>query len=403
MASERPILIVGGGIGGLACAIALGRRGIPCRVLEQATEFGEVGAGIQLGPNMLRALGAIGLRERVLADAWLPERLLVRDALGGAQITEIPVGAGFRDRFGEPYALTHRADLLTALLEAAAAEPLVELSSGHRVEAIGERGDRVTAELDSGEELEAEALIGADGIWSRVRGHLIGDGKPAVSGHIAYRAVLPRERVPAELWSPEMTVWVGPRTHLVHYPLRRGELYNLVAVFHSERYSEGYDEAGDVEELWHHFAGECEEVRRLLQEIDVWKYWVLCDREPRRGWSKGRMTVLGDAAHPMLQYLAQGAAMAVEDGVCLAEELAERRGDPVAAFAAYENLRVLRTGKTQIMARVYGGFFHAAGVAAELRDEMLAARTPEDSWEGMAWLYDHQPTRAPVAREVERA
>lgn len=391
MSEHRPILTVGGGIGGLASALALAREGFDVRVLEQAPEFGEVGAGIQLGPNMIRALAQLGLADRVLADAWLPDNLVLRDALDGSEVTCVPAGDGLRERFGEPYALTHRADLLATFLEACRDEPRIELSTDRRVEAVVDDGETVVAEIEGGETVEGSALIGADGLWSRVREQVIGDGPPRVAGHIAYRGVLPRAEVPDDLWSPDMTVWVGPRTHLVHYPLRGGQFYNLVAVFHSDRYTEGYDEAGDAEELWSHFRGERPEVRRLLERIDVWKFWVLCDRDPRRGWSKGRVTLLGDAAHPMLQYLAQGAAMAVEDAVCVARELAMADGDPAVAFERYEERRVLRTGRAQIMARVYGEAFHAGHVTAELRNEMLAGRTAEQAWESMAWLYEYQP------------
>ena len=390
--TEDAIAIVGGGIGGLACAMALARCGFAVRVFEQASEFHEIGAGIQLGPNMIRALDHLGLKDPVLADAWLPGNLLVRDALDGSQINCIPVGDGFCTRFGQPYALTHRADMLAVLLDGCRADSNVELLTDHRVAQIVDRRDGVQVSFENGNICDAAAVIGADGLWSCVRNHVMADGPPHPVGHIAYRGVLRGEDVPPELWSPDMTVWLGPRTHLVHYPLRRGALYNLVAVFHSDRYSEGYDEAGDVDELWRHFGGEHADVRALLERIDVWRFWVLCDREPRRGWTKGRVTLLGDAAHPMLQYLAQGAAMAVEDALCLAAELTRADGDPLLAFPRYENARVLRTGRAQIMARVYGDVFHASGVARELRNQWLLGRTPQQGWEGMAWLYDYDPT-----------
>jgi 2-polyprenyl-6-methoxyphenol hydroxylase-like FAD-dependent oxidoreductase len=396
---DEPITVVGGGIGGLASAIALAQRGFHVRVLEQAPKFEEIGAGIQLGPNMLRSLQHLGLRERVLDDAWLPGNLLVRDALDGSTLDRIPVGDGFRARFGQPYAVTHRADLLTTLMTACDADANVTLLTDRRVVNVAQRDDCVVVDLHDGESFETPALIGADGLWSKVRQHVVDDADPLVSGHIAYRAVLPAEDVPKELWSPDMTAWFGPRTHLVHYPLRRGTLYNLVAVFHSERYREGYDADGDVEELWRHFGAVHRDVRSLLERIDVWRFWVLCDREPRRGWTNGRVTLLGDAAHPMLQYLAQGAAMAVEDGVCLAVELARAEGDPRIAFPRYEEQRVLRTGRAQIMARVYGDVFHAADVARELRNQLLRGRTPAQSWDSMAWMYDYDP----LLRETQPA
>jgi salicylate hydroxylase len=391
-ASHLPILVAGSGIGGLAAAHALGRKGFAVHVLEQAGEFREVGAGIQLGPNVFRALGRLGLKEAVLADAWRPEAQEMRCALTGKSITRIPLGNAFFARFQEPYAVTHRHDLHAALLNACLASPSVRLDTLRRVIDYTEDADGVTAtveDLDSGARMavSGRALIGCDGMWSRLRQKIVGDGHPLVSGHIAYRAVLKRDEVPEDLWRPDVVLWAGPRTHFVHYPLRRGELYNLVAVFHSDRYEEGWNATAEAGLLWDHFNGQRPEVLRLLERIETWRMWVLCDREPVKEWSRGPATLLGDAAHPMLQYLAQGANMAIEDAVRLAEEAAARPHDLPAAFKAYQEARYLRTGRLQIMSRIYGHFYHAHGVTAELRDQMLAARTPEDAYDGVAWLY----------------
>jgi salicylate hydroxylase len=222
-----------------------------------------------------------------------------------------------------------------------------------------------------------------------VRAQILGDGKPRVSGHIAYRAVLPRAEVPGDLWQNNVVLWAGPKTHLVHYPWRRGELYNLVAVFHSDKYEEGWDVYGDPQELERKFANERPEVRRLLAKINVWKMWVLCDREPARHWSKGRATLLGDAAHPTLQYLAQGANMAIEDAVVLAA-CGEITGfDWEKTFKLYEDARYKRTARVQIMSRYYGDAYHAAGVVRELRNDVLAPRPgAAPDFEGVAWLYN---------------
>jgi len=216
---------------------------------------------------------------------------------------------------------------------------------------------------------------------------LVGDGKPRVSGHIAYRAVLKREEVPKDLWTPDVTLWAGPRTHFVHYPLRRGELYNLVAVFHSDHYEEGWNAEGAKDVMWQHFKMQVPQVTRLLERIETWRMWVLCDREPIKEWSHGRVTLLGDAAHPMLQYLAQGANMAIEDAAVLADKVAAKPDDLAAAFRDYQQERYLRTARTQIMARVYGEFYHARGVTAALRDMAVGGRTVEQSYDGIAWLY----------------
>ena len=189
----------------------------------------------------------------------------------------------------------------------------------------------------------------------------------------------------------DMVLWAGEKVHLVHYPLRTGELFNLVAVFHSDRYEEGWDSYGDPAELHERFAKTCEPVRALLNKIESWRMWVLCDRPPIKDWSRGRITLLGDAAHPMLQYLAQGAGMAIEDAVCLAAQVVDHNGDYPAAFRAYQQARYLRTGRVQIMARVYGEFYHASGVAKELRNMMLSQRSAADAMAGMEWLYGRPP------------
>jgi salicylate hydroxylase len=385
--SVGPILISGGGIGGLVTAYALARQGFPVRVFEQSPEFREVGAGIQLGPNIFRMLEKIGLKDAVLVDAHRPPAQEMRDALSGELITRIPLGDAFLKRFGQPYAVTHRADIHGVFLRACQGSHPVSLETSRRVEEFTDHGDHVTVRLNTGDIVKGQALIGCDGMWSRIRERIVGDGKPRVSGHIAYRAVLRRADVPDDLWRPDVVLWAGPRTHFVHYPLRRGELYNLVAVFHSDHYEEGWDAEGSKELLWKHFQGQRPEVLRLLERIETWRMWVLCDREPVKNWSQGRITLLGDAAHPMLQYLAQGACMATEDAVVLAEKVAAQPGNLPAAFQAYQQERYLRTGRTQIMARVYGEFYHARGVTAELRDIALSSRTPEDSYDGIAWLY----------------
>jgi len=384
---DLPFLIAGGGIGGLVAAYALALKGFPVRVLEQSDGFREVGAGIQLGPNIFQALEKIGLKDEILADAWRPGALTMRCGLSGKVITTMPLGAKAEAFFKQPYAVTHRADIHGVFLKACQGNTLISLETKREVAAFLDHGDRVTVTLATGEEIEGRALIGCDGLWSKIREQIVGDGKPRVSGHIAYRAVLKREEVPEDLWQPDMLLYAGPRTHFVQYPLRRGELYNLVAVFHSDHYVEGWNTEGDNQLLYDHFKGQQPQVMRLLERINVWRFWVLCDREPVKNWSRGRVTLLGDAAHPMLQYLAQGACQATEDAVWLAEKVAAQPDDLPAAFLAYQEQRYLRTARVQIMARVYGEFFHARGPTAELRDQMLGARTADQAYDSINWLY----------------
>jgi 3-hydroxybenzoate 6-monooxygenase len=393
MTQRLPMLIVGGGIGGLAAALALSRKGLRVELIEQAPQFKEIGAGIQLGPNVFRMFEILGLTEAMSALAVFPEHLIMMDSITGAEVTRIPVQGEFRKKFKYPYAVIHRADLHRVLLEACQGSNLIKLVTSQKVVRIEEPADRVIAHTDTGERYEGCGLIGADGLWSTIRQIVVGDGKPQVAGHITYRAVLPTSEMPPELRWWSMVIWAGEKVHLVQYPVRGGELFNLVAVFHSARYEEGWDSFGDPAELHERFAKTCEPVRTLLGKIESWRMWVLCDRPPIKNWSRGRITLLGDAAHPMLQYLAQGACMAIEDSVCLANKV-EDEGDLPAAFRAYRDARYLRTGRVQIMARVYGEFYHASGVARELRNLMLGARTPEQAFESMEWLYgeDDGPT-----------
>ena len=384
---NEQVLIVGGGIGGLTTALVLERQGIPSQVIEQAAEFKEIGAGIQIGPNAFWMLERLGLVAPISALAVFPNNLIMRDSMSGEEITRISLGEAFRKRFHHPYALIHRADLLNVLLDACRKSKMIRLDSSQKVVDVEETGNGITVKTASGNTYRGAALIGADGLWSTIRQIVVGDGKPKPAGHITYRAVLPTSDVPEEYRWKDMAFWAGEKVHLVLYPLRTGDLYNLVAVFHSNRYEEGWDSFGDPAELHERFAGKCAPVRMLLDKIESWRMWVLCDRPPIKEWSKGRITLVGDAAHPMLQYLAQGACMSIEDAVCLAGKVVAAKGDYASAFQAYQNARYLRTGRVQIMARIYGEFYHAGGVAKELRNMMLGGRTPEDAMAGMDWLY----------------
>ncbi len=385
---DKPIIIAGGGIGGLAAALALSLKGYGSIVLEQASEFGEIGAGIQLGPNVFRMFKRLGITEAINDVAWFPDQLIMRDAVTAELVTALPLDDAFRAKFTEPYGVIHRADIHGAILDACRASDLITLEASVKVMDYEQSAGGVTVMAEGGGPYDGAALIGADGLWSTIRQKIVGDGPPIVSGHIAYRAVLPIEEVPDHLYSDSMIIWAGEKTHLVHYPLRRGELYNLVAVFHSDKYVEGWDAFGEPEELHQRFAGTCANVRELLERIETWKMWVLCDREPVKEWTDGRVTLLGDAAHPMLQYLAAGAGMAIEDAVTLSDILEANNGDIEKSFLEYPAERYLRTGQVQVMARVYGEVYHAAGVVRELRNNMLSERTPEQSYDGMAWLYD---------------
>ena len=272
---DRQVIIVGGGIGGLAAALALSRKGIPSQLIEQAAEFKEIGAGIQLGPNVFWMFEVLGLVAPVSALAVFPNNLIMMDSITGEEVTRIPLGDAFRKKFHHPYALIHRADLHKVLLEACHASNLIRLDASQKVVKVEETGDGVTVQTESGKEYRGAALIGADGLWSTIREIVVGDGKPKVAGHITYRAVLPTSDMPEKFRWRDMVLWAGEKVHLVHYPLRTGELFNLVAVFHSDRYEEGWDSFGDPAELHQRFAKTCEPVRTLLNKIESWRMWVL--------------------------------------------------------------------------------------------------------------------------------
>jgi salicylate hydroxylase len=400
---DEQVLIVGGGIGGLAAALALARKGIPSQVIEQAGEFKEIGAGIQLGPNAFWMFEALGLVEPINALAVFPNNLIMMDSITGEEVTRISLGAAFRKKFHHPYALIHRADLHRLLVEACQNTNLIRLDASQKVVTVDETAGGVTVKTESGKDYRGSALIGADGLWSTIRQIVVGDGKPKPAGHITYRAVLAASDIPERYRWRDMAFWAGEKVHLVLYPLRTGELFNLVAVFHSNRYEEGWDSFGDPAELHERFAGTCEPVRMLLNKIESWRMWVLCDRPPIKEWSRGRITLLGDAAHPMLQYLAQGACMSIEDAVCLADKVVAADGDYAAAFRAYQQARYLRTGRVQIMARIYGEFYHAGGVAKELRNMMLGGRTADDAMAGMEWLYGRQKELSGIMAQTPQA
>ena len=383
-----PILIAGGGIGGLAAAYVLARDGHPVTVLEQSAAFGEIGAGIQLGPNIFKMFEYLGLTDAVNRVAFFPPGLGMNDVRTGEKVIRVPLGETTLATYGYPYGVIYRADLHQVFLDACKGMANVSLRTASKVESFEQDAQGVRVRLSGGETLAGIALIGADGLWSRIREAIVGDGKPRVSGHIAYRAVLKREQVPAHLWSDDVLLWGGEKTHLVHYPLRRGELFNLVAVFHSDKYDEGWNTFGDPAELNERFALAVPQVRELLGKIETWKMWVLCDREPVKNWSVGRVTLLGDAAHPMLQYLAQGAGQAIEDAVVLGAALRATAGNPGLAFRKYQQVRYLRTGRVQLTARFYGDIYHASGVQRELRNQLFQSGKESAGFAGLKWMYD---------------
>ena len=384
--ADGTVLVAGGGIGGLAAALALARQGHAVKVLEQSAEIGEIGAGIQLGPNAFAAFDALGVGERARGRAVYTERMVMMDAIDETEVASVPVGEAFRKRFGNPYAVIHRADVHTSLLEGARESERIEFLTSTRVERVEQDASGVAVIDARGNAHRGIALIGADGVRSAVRARYVGDDV-RVSGHVVYRAVVDRADFPADLQWNAPVVWVGPNCHLVHYPLRGGEQYNVVVTFHSRGPETWSITEGSREEVQSYFGGICAKARQLIELPRDWKRWATADRDPIAQWQHGRAVLLGDAAHPMLQYLAQGACMALEDAVTLGEALRESGGDFERAFARYQRARVARTARVVLMAREMGRIYHAKGVERLVRNELWKGRTPERYYDALEWLY----------------
>jgi 3-hydroxybenzoate 6-monooxygenase len=383
-----PTLIIGGGIGGLTAALALSRGGRRVHVLEKSPEFGEIGAGLQLAPNAMHVLDELGLVAEIGKQAVYPARLQWMDALTAAPITAVDLGAAFRQRYGQPYIVMHRGDLLATLLEACRAEKGITLEAGREVATIEDRADAARARCVDGALFEAETLIGADGLHSLARRSLSND-EPVCDGRVAYRGTIPVAQLSTHAGLDNVLMWVGPQLHFVQYPLRRGELYNQVAVFKSPRYAPGVETWGTVEELDAHYAQTCDYVRASMRLMWRDRHWPMFDRKPIERWTRNRLALLGDAAHPMYQYIAQGACQAIEDGLALARHLTAAPQDPAAALRAYERARLLRTARVQLTARAMGAFFHLDGVAASVRNAMMAGRRADD-YTLLDWLYGYR-------------
>ena len=399
------VLIAGGGIGGLAAALSASKAGWHVGLHEQAPSFSEVGAGVQLGPNVLRLLHGWGLAPALERVAAFPERLQVRDALSGQELGVLPLGRRALQKYGAPYATLHRADLHGLLLRAVQLQGNASLALGSSVAGFTSCGQGVRLQIQAGSappaELSGDALVGADGLWSRVRGEMLGAAPPRLTGHLAYRALLPQTSLPAWLRSQQVTAWLGPRLHVVHYPVRGGEWLNLVTIVQGTV-------AGDVKD-WDHSAngvdlqdatrGTAAMLRELIQAVTdggnktspAWRLWALCDRPPMRGafeQAQGRVALLGDAAHPMRPFLAQGAGMAIEDAAELGAQLAQARrpeSDIAAALGRYALARWQRNARVQARSVRNGQIFHAEGLLRWTRNASM--KLAGERLLDVPWLY----------------
>jgi salicylate hydroxylase len=381
-------LVVGGGIGGLGTALALARAGRTVRVLEQAPEFGEVGAGLQMAPNATRILRTWDLLDEVVEHGVIPRRLVMRDAVDGRELTHLDL-ADTAHRYGAPYVVIHRSDLHTVLVRACRAAG-VDLVTGAAVTDVETSADRATA-VGAHRRDTGRIVIAADGLGSLLRSRLSGD-EPVSSAYVAYRGAVPLADLPdtSDLALDDVTVFVGPGCHLVQYPLRRGEMFNQVAVFRSPKALAGQPDWGTPDELDAAFVATCDPVRAALPSLWRDRWWRMYDREPIDTWVDGRLALTGDAAHPMLQYLAQGACQALEDAACLAENTGKHVGnysaDWDAALSGYAETRAARTARVQRAARQWGDLWHCDGLFRATRNALLRDRDPTD-YRHIDWLY----------------
>ena len=383
-----PILIAGGGIGGLSTALALAAKGFPSVVLEKAPELGEIGAGIQLGPNAFHCFDTLGVGDTARAMAVYVDRLRLMDAMSGDEICQIDLGERFRARFRNPYAVIHRGDLHGVLLQGCRENPLIGLRTSAEVVGYDQDEHTVTARLTNGEAVRGRLLVGADGLWSKVRRQVVGDTRPRVSGHTTYRSVIPVEQMPEDLRWNAATLWAGPKCHIVHYPLSGWKVFNLVVTYHNDAPEPVAGLAVSHEEVLRGFGHIHPRAQQVIHSGSKWRLWVLCDRDPVDNWVDGRAVVLGDAAHPTLQYMAQGACMAMEDAVCLAHVLDQHAGAHETALEAYRQQRVLRTARVQLQSRAIGDHvYHPAGVHAQLRNAIMAAKSQDQWMDTLQWLY----------------
>ena len=386
--SNLPVLVAGGGIGGLAAALALVRQGFQVMVFEQAPEIGEIGAGIQLGPNAFHAFDALGIGEKTRNRAVYTDYMVMHDAIDEYQVGKIETGEMFRQRFGNPYAVIHRVDIHQSLLEGAVETGRVQFFTNTRIEKVEQdKATHIVTAIDqNGNRWTGQALIGADGGKSVVRKQYVND-LPRVTGHVVYRAVVEKSEFPEDLRWNAASLWAGPKCHLVHYPLRGGEQYNIVVTFHSRQQEEWGVTDGSKAEVESYFQDICPKARQLIELPKTWRRWATADREPIGTWVFGRATILGDAAHPTTQYMAQGACMALEDAVTLGEALRVHNNDWDKALELYQRSRVARTARIVLSGREMGRLYHAAGVERLVRNQLWKGRSQERFYDAMEWLY----------------
>ena len=393
----RPFLIAGGGIGGLAAALALAGRGYRCRVLEKRTAFAETGAGIQIGPNGVKALRALGVDQALEPKVGKPDEILVFDARRGRPLAALPLGETIAARLGAPYWTAHRADLHATLLDAAGRHPLIAITTGFAAGRLEATPDGVRLISTAGGAASGAALIGADGLWSTVRGYVADRTHPRFAGRRAYRAVVPSVEAPAQFQANATGLWLAPGAHVVHYPVRAGSEIAIVVILAGAASGEGagsgedWAAAADRAALLAGVRHLAPELTGFLAVATEWKSWGLFETAPLERWTNSRVALLGDAAHPVLPFLAQGGALALEDALTLAAEVDRSEADIPAAFAVYAAARMKRTRRVAAASRRNGQIYHLAGAAAMTRNLVLRATPAPRLIAQYDWLYGWTP------------
>jgi salicylate hydroxylase len=393
------VVIVGGGLGGLAAALALLRHGFRATVLEQASTLGEVGAGVQLSANATRVLRLLGLEEAVRQFGAEPAGKVIRHWNTGRAWPVPDLATGSREKYGDPFAFFHRADLHAALERCVRAADASAIRLASRGESIDASGRRPAVVLDNGERVEGDLIVGADGVHSRVRISIAGPDTPKFTGLYAWRGIISTADLPEHLRAVVGTNWIGPGRHVVQYPLRRGELMNFVGIVEGNGWQvESWTQQGSLEDCLKDFAGWHEDVQTMIRMVKVHYKWAFMGREPLQHWTSGRVTLLGDAAHPTRPFLAQGAAMAMEDGYVLARALAAHRESIDQALASYGTARVERTSAIVRGSNENTARFHNP----QLKDPVTAAAYIDDQWtpekvrQRYEWLFDYKVDQVPV-------
>ncbi len=384
---DGPVVIAGAGIGGLACALALARRGIPSHISERREVFAEEGAGIQLGPNGTRILDALGVAGSLQPQTAAPDALVVMDGVSGRRLARLPLGDWMRTRHGAPYWTAHRADLHAALLKRVRSEPLIRLSMASGIVSAGQTDREVTAHLASGATLEGAVLVAADGIRSTLRGPAFTADRPGFSGKSAARAVIPAALLPEGLERNVVHIWLRPNAHVVHYPVRAAQEIAIIVVLEDQHLSE--DWGAPVLPGWlHQYTSEYPpRLAELMGRPEWWRKWALPALPPVPRWVSGRVALLGDAAHPTFPFLAQGAVLALEDGMVLARCLASHGKDVRQALTRYETERRPRARAVVAQAEKNGRIYHLDGLMARARNTVLTTLPPETLMKRYDWVY----------------